>query len=255
MGAFLLYFWRLLLYMQLIIDVGNTRVKAAIYKGDVLQAKHHFALQDFSEEVGEFAGLYPIKKAIISSVGRLTDEQARSVQLRFPTIVLSHNTRLPFTNDYGTPETLGVDRMALVAAFMQSYPKKNGLIIDAGTCITYDFITNKGSYKGGAISPGLRLRYETLNRLTVNLPLLEKQMPDSIIGTSTEESIHSGVVQGTLLEIDGAINHYKEHYNVDTVIITGGDGEFLAKRLKNSIFAHSNFLLEGLNYILTYQND
>ncbi|WP_396598065.1 type III pantothenate kinase [Dokdonia sp. R86516] len=241
--------------MQLIIDVGNTRVKTAVFNGDVLQAWHHFLLKDFVEEVGEFAGLYPIKKAIISSVGRLSEEQARSVQLRFPTIILSHKTPLPFSNDYGTPHTLGVDRIALVSAFAKAYPKKNGLIIDAGTCITYDFITAGGSYKGGAISPGLRLRYETLNNLTANLPLLEKQMPEHIVGTSTDEAIHSGVVQGVLLEIDGAINHYKEHYNVEIVIITGGDAEFLAKRLKNSIFAHSKFLLEGLNYILTYQND
>lgn len=241
--------------MQLIIDVGNTRVKTAVFDGDVLQAWHHFVLKDFVEEVGEFAGLYPIKKAIISSVGRLSEEQARSVQLRFPTIILSHKTPLPFSNDYGTPHTLGVDRIALVSAFAKAYPKKNGLIIDAGTCITYDFITAEDSYKGGAISPGLRLRYEALNNLTANLPLLEKQMPESIVGASTHEAIHSGVVQGVLLEIDGAINHYKEHYNVEIVIITGGDAEFLAKRLKNSIFAHSNFLLEGLNYILTYQND
>ena len=241
--------------MQLIIDVGNTRVKAAIFHEDALQAGHHFLLEDFIEEVGEFAGLYPVKKAIISSVGRLSEEQARSVQLRFPTIILSHTTPLPFSNDYGTPHTLGVDRIALVAAFAKAYPKKNGLIIDAGTCITYDYITAEGSYKGGAISPGLRLRYETLNNLTANLPLLEKQLPQSIIGTTTNEAIHSGVVNGVLLEMDGAINHYKEHYNVEIVIITGGDAEFLAKRLKNSIFAHSKFLLEGLNYILTYQND
>ena len=241
--------------MQLIIDVGNTRVKAAIFHGDVLQARHHFLLEDFIGEVGEFAGLYPVKKAIISSVGRLTEEQARSVQLRFPTIILSYTTPLPFSSDYGTPHTLGVDRIALVAAFAKAYPKKNGLIIDAGTCITYDYITAEGSYKGGAISPGLRLRYETLNNLTANLPLLEKQLPQSIIGTTTNEAIHSGVVNGVLLEMDGAINHYKEHYNVEIVIITGGDAEFLAKRLKNSIFAHSKFLLEGLNYILTYQND
>lgn len=241
--------------MQLIIDVGNTRVKVAVFKGDVLQAQHHFVLEDFIDEVGEFAGLYPIKKAIISSVGKLTKEQVRSVQLRFPTIVLSHDMKLPFNNDYATPQTLGVDRIALVSGFMKGYSGKNGLIIDAGTCITYDFIDKKGSYKGGAISPGLRLRYESLNNLTANLPLLEKQMPESVIGSTTNESIHSGVVQGVLFEIDGAINHYKEHYNVDTVIITGGDAEFLAKRLKNSIFAHSKFLLEGLNYILTYQND
>ena len=241
--------------MQLIIDVGNTRVKAAIYQKNTLQAKHSFLLEDFIVEIGEFAGLYPVKNAIISSVGRLSEEQVRSVQLRFPTVVLSYETVVPFVNDYNSPKTLGVDRIALVAAFAKSYPKKNGLIIDAGTCITYDFITAAGSYKGGAISPGIRLRYESLNSLTANLPLLTRALPEDIIGTTTNEAIHSGVVQGVVLEIDGVINQYRDHYNVDTVIITGGDAEFLAKQLKNSIFAHSNFLLEGLNYILTYQND
>jgi len=241
--------------MQLIIDVGNTRVKLAIFQGEALQASHHFFLEDFLTEVSEFASLYPIEKAIISSVGRLSEEQARSVQLKFPTIILTHQTPVPFKNDYNTPHTLGVDRIALVAAFAKAYPKQNGLIIDAGTCITYDYITAEGVYKGGAISPGIRLRYESLNNLTANLPLLEKQAPESIVGTTTDGAIHSGVVQGVLFEIDGVINHYKEHHQVEIVIITGGDNEFLAKRLKNSIFAHSKFLLEGLNYILTYQND
>jgi len=241
--------------MQLIIDVGNTRVKAAIFEGDVLKVKHDFALKNFSKEIVELASLYSVKKAIISSVGKLSNDQARAVQLRFPTTILNHKTALPFKNDYSTPETLGVDRIALMAAFARQYPNKNGLVIDVGTCITFDFMDSKRSYKGGAISPGIRLRYESLHNLTAHLPLLEKQMPKSIIGTSTSESIHSGVVQGVVSEIDGVIDQYITHFFVDTVILTGGDAQFLAKRLKNSIFAHSNFLLEGLNYILTYQND
>lgn len=241
--------------MQLIIDVGNTLVKVAAFKEDALIEKHQFPLKDFISEIGTFAAKFAIKNAIISSVGRLSEEQARSVQNRFPTVILSSQTPLPFINEYGTPHTLGVDRMALVAAFAKAYPKKNGLIIDAGTCITYDFITSENIYKGGAISPGIRLRYTTLNKLTANLPLLEKTVPNAIVGTSTEEAIHSGVIFGVLMEIDGAINQYKAAYNVDTIIMTGGDAEFLAKRLKNSIFAHSNFLLEGLNHILRRTND
>ncbi|GGG37174.1 type III pantothenate kinase [Dokdonia pacifica] len=241
--------------MQLIIDVGNTRVKAAIFDDDVMVAKKVMALPLFIENLGDFVADYPVKKAIISSVGRLSEEQARSVQLRFPTVVLSHNTPLPFVNDYSTPETLGVDRMALVAAFAKAYPGKNGLIIDAGTCITYDFINAEGHYKGGAISPGIRLRYNTLHNLTANLPLLETHMPEHIIGDSTEMAIHSGVMVGIVKEIDGIIDQYKHDFEVDTVILTGGDTETLSKRLKNSIFAHSNFLMEGLNYILRRTND
>lgn len=241
--------------MQLIIDVGNTRVKAAIFKGDVLQVKHNFVLNDFSKEVAEFAGLYPVKKAIISSVGKLSMEQAQFVETRYKTTILDYKTALPFKNNYSTPKTLGVDRIALVAAFVKMHPNKNGLVIDAGTCITFDFIDSKRSYNGGAISPGIRLRYESLHNLTAHLPLLKKTIPESIVGTSTVTSIHSGVIQGVVSEIDGVIQEYKTQYFVDTIILTGGDAQFLSKRLKNSIFAHSNFLLEGLNYILTYQDD
>ncbi len=241
--------------MQLIIDVGNTRIKMAVFDGDQMIAKMTTSLTHFVENLGEFIGDYPIKKAIISSVGRLSKEQSRSVQLRFPTVLLSHTTPLPFINEYATPETLGVDRMALVAAFAKAYPRKNGLIIDAGTCITYDFINANGHYKGGAISPGIQLRYQALHNLTANLPLLEAQMPETMVGDQTETAIHSGVMIGIIKEIDGIIDEYQSDFNVDTVILTGGDAEILSKRLKNSIFAHSNFLMEGLNYILRRTND
>lgn len=241
--------------MQLVIDVGNTRVKAAVFESDVMLSKRIFLLSDFEAEITQFANSYQIKKAIVSSVGRLSDAKLALVTSLYNTVFLSHKTPLPFTNDYKTPETLGVDRIALVAAFVRQYPGKNGLIIDAGTCITFDFIDFEASYKGGSISPGLRLRYESLHNLTANLPLLEKSMPDNIIGGSTETAIHSGVVNGVLKEIEGVINEYRAQYFNDVVIITGGDAQFLAERLKNSIFANSNFLLEGLNFILTYSND
>lgn len=241
--------------MQLVIDVGNTRVKAAVFKNDTMLEQQAFLLSNFINKVAQFTSSYHIKKAIVSSVGRLNKTQLETVTSSFDTVLLSHKTPLPFINNYDTPETLGVDRIALVAAFVQQYPGKNGLIIDAGTCITFDFIDFQASYKGGAISPGLRLRYESLHNLTANLPLLEKSMPENIIGSSTETSIHSGVVNGVLKEIEGVINEYRAQYFNDIVIITGGDAQFLAERLKNSIFANSNFLLEGLNFILTYSND
>ena len=128
------------------------------------------------------------------------------------------------------------------------------MIIDCGSCITYDFINSANEYLGGAISPGIRLRYETLHNLTANLPLLEKKKPKNLIGNSTESSIHSGVINGILIEIDGIVNKYKTKYPDLTVILTGGDSKFLSKRLKSSIFANSNFLLEGLNHILEYNS-
>ncbi|NNK40613.1 MAG: type III pantothenate kinase, partial [Winogradskyella sp.] len=160
--------------------------------------------------------------------------------------------KLPFINKYETPKTLGVDRIALVSASVLHFPDQNVLIIDAGTCVTYDFITNDNNYIGGAISPGLSMRYRALNTFTAKLPLLNVQQPKSVVGKTTESSIHSGVVNGIVLEIDGVIDQYKEQFGDLTVILTGGDGKFLSNQLKNSIFANSNFLLQGLNYILQF---
>ena len=140
--------------------------------------------------------------------------------------------------------------MALVSASVQQFPKTMFLIIDAGTCITYDFITNDNEYLGGAISPGIQMRYQSLHNLTANLPLLSTEMPENILGNSTNDSMHSGVVFGVIKEIDGVIDEYQEKYKDLTVILTGGDANFLSKQLKSSIFANSNFLLEGLNFIL-----
>jgi type III pantothenate kinase len=169
-------------------------------------------------------------------------------------IKLNSETKVPFQNNYKTPKTLGVDRIALVTSSILKFPNKNVLIIDAGTCITYDFINKNNIYLGGAISPGLRLRYQSLNDLTANLPLLEIKRPKKVIGNTTISSIHSGVVLGTIYEIQGVIKVYSEKYSDLTVILTGGDAKMLSKQLKSSIFANSDFLLEGLNYILEFNS-
>ncbi|WP_282030579.1 type III pantothenate kinase [Winogradskyella eximia] len=241
--------------MNLIVDVGNTYVKFAIYNSYNLIFKLSFELSEFKKQYKTLKKDFPkLEKAIISSVGHLTQDQVELIKKDLPVIELSSMTKLPFNNLYKTPKTLGVDRMALVGASVQQFSDKNVLIIDAGTCITYDFITKENNYLGGAISPGIRLRYKTLNNLTANLPLLETEEPKSIIGNSTETSIHSGVVNGVVKEIDGIIDQYIEDYLDLTVILTGGDAIFLSNQLKNTIFANSNFLLEGLNFILEYNS-
>jgi type III pantothenate kinase len=241
--------------MNLIVDVGNTLVKFAIYKDAELIHKVGFELSEFKKQYKTLKKDFPkVKLAIISSVGRLSKKQIELVEDDLKIIQLSSKTKLPFKNCYKTPKTLGVDRIALVSASVHQFPDKNVLIIDAGTCITYDFITDKNHYLGGAISPGIRLRYKSLNNLTANLPLLETDQPKTIIGDSTESSIHSGVVFGVIKEIDGVIDQYLEKYPSLTVILTGGDAKFLSNQLKNSIFANSNFLLEGLNFILDYNS-
>ncbi|MGS2725243.1 type III pantothenate kinase [Psychroserpens sp. BH13MA-6] len=241
--------------MNLIVDVGNTQVKLAIYNNKQLKKKLVGALDNFETMIARLFQEYEnITRAIVSSVGNLKASQIKFLEKKVKLLVLSHELDLPFTNLYTTPETLGVDRIALVSASVQQFPHKNVLIIDAGTCITYDFITASNDYLGGAISPGIRLRYKSLNQLTANLPLLETREPETLIGDSTQNAIHSGVVFGVLNEIDGIINAYAEKYSDLTVILTGGDAKFLSNQLKNSIFANSNFLLEGLNFILEYNS-
>ena len=239
--------------MNLIIDVGNTYAKLAVYSKNRLLVKKVELHIDVSKVANSLLDKYKsIDSGIISSVGRLSKVDVKLISKRIQLIELNHKTSLPFKNFYGTPKTLGVDRIALVSASVEQFPNNNVLIIDAGTCITYDFITAKNEYLGGAISPGIRIRYTSLNNLTANLPLLESKAPKSFIGTTTSESIHSGIINGVLNEIEGVINKYIENYEDLTVILTGGDTKFLSKRLKSSIFANSNFLLEGLNYLLEF---
>jgi type III pantothenate kinase len=241
--------------MNLIIDVGNTLVKFAVYDNGTCLQKSSFELSEFQKQYKILKNAYPkIKSAIISSVGKLSQEEIELIKEDLNLIQLSSKIKLPFINDYKTPNTLGVDRMALVGGSVKLFPNKNVLIIDAGTCITYDFITDKNHYLGGAISPGIRLRYKSLNNLTANLPLLETQQPKKIIGDSTETAIHSGVIFGVIKEIDGVIDDYRDKYPDLTIILTGGDAKFLSNQLKNSIFANSNFLLDGLNFILDYNS-
>ncbi len=243
--------------MNLVIDVGNTFVKLAVFNGDdVLVYKDVVNYADVIVSTRAVNNAYTsINRAIISSVSNFSESDLQELKSMFKLLVLDNTVKIPFNNKYETPNTLGVDRIALVCAAHYLYPKRDVLVIDAGTCITYDFLTYTNNYLGGAISPGLRMRYKSLNSFTANLPLLETSMPNNIIGTSTNKAINSGVVYGVLSEIDGVIARYKLNYSHLTVILTGGDCNFLSKQLKSSIFVNSNFLLEGLNFILKYNSN
>ena len=242
--------------MNLIIDVGNSFVKLAVFYDGKLRHKQIVEPEYFLEEIDVLRSEYSnINRAILSSVGKIEKRDIKAINEYFDLLILDSETKLPFDNLYKTPKTLGVDRIALVCASVKIFPRENVLIIDAGTCITFDFVNSKNAYLGGAISPGLNMRYQSLNNLTANLPLLKAAIPNDVIGNSTEESIHSGVVNGILNEIDGTIEMYKSKYSDLTVILTGGDAKFLSKQLKSSIFANSNFLLEGLDYILQFNRN
>ncbi|WP_408039876.1 type III pantothenate kinase [Tenacibaculum amylolyticum] len=238
--------------MDLIIDVGNTRVKVAVFENNTLIETVVFDKQEIIHEIKKIIGKYTIKGAIISAVATLSEEKIDELHKVLNLLELNHETKVPFTNKYTTPKTLGVDRIALASYANTKYKGKNTLLIDAGTCITFDFVDKKGTYLGGAISPGLKMRYQSLHNYTSKLPLLTTDTPKSFIGDNTNNCIHVGVVNGIINEIDGTINQYKSKYGDLTVVLTGGDTIFLAKQLKNYIFANPNSVLEGLHEILIY---
>ena len=241
--------------MNLIIDIGNTRVKAAVFEGDTLVCLVVFDKKRIISEVKKMIKKNTISKGIISSVASITPKKLLKLQSLMPFLVVSSTIKLPFKNLYKTPKTLGVDRIGLMVSAVKKYTNSNVLVIDAGTCITYDFVNEKSEYLGGAISPGIKMRFQSLHRYTSKLPLLEKTTLHYFIGENTNESINSGVVNGVIKEVEGVILDYQEKYINLTVVLTGGDTNFLAKQLKSSIFANPNFLLEGLNKLLIFNQD
>jgi type III pantothenate kinase len=239
--------------MLLAIDVGNTRIKTAVFEENTLLTIVVFENKDLSYQINLILKKFPlIKTLVIANVGKVQINDFTEFENKVEVYFITKDSKFPFHNLYSTPTTLGIDRMVLASGAVIQYPNQNRLVIDAGTCITYDFIDADNNYYGGAISPGIRLRYESLHNYTAKLPLLLKSNPEKIIGESTNESIHSGVVNGIAYEIDGFINSLKVQNANFIIILTGGDAEFLAMRLKNTIFAIPNFLTESLNQIYQY---
>jgi len=241
-------------HMLLAIDIGNTRIKGAVFEGDKLLESFVFSKSDLEKKIENILKKFQsVTDLIVASVGNLSNDAFLGFEKELKMHFVSHEDAFPFFNLYETPKTLGIDRMVLASGAVLKYPNQNRLVIDAGTCITYDFVDQNDNYLGGAISPGFRLRYEALHNFTAKLPLLALQSPANFVGNSTQQAIHSGVVNGMVHEIEGFINQYIEQYPKFTIILTGGDTDFLAKRLKNTIFANSNFLLESLNYLFQYK--
>jgi len=244
--------------MILTIDVGNTNIKVAVFKQVNLIEKFVFQKNELEKNFENILKKYPnCSNAVLSSVGKLEEKDVLWLKNHFSLLEINHTSKFPFKNLYASPKTLGVDRMVLAAGAVLLFPNQNVLVIDAGTCVTYDFITNEKEYLGGAISPGLRLRYESLHNFTAKLPLLNKKIPENFIGNTTDEAIHSGVVNGLQYEIEGFVSEYSVKNEQFTIILTGGDANFLANRLKSIIFADENFLLKSLQQLYTYslQND
>jgi type III pantothenate kinase len=236
--------------MILAIDVGNSRIKAAVFENSKLVEHFVFVKENLENSLSIIIEKFSsITDLVLSSVGNVEIDSFLKYQNILKVHFINHQTAFPFNNLYQTPLTLGMDRMVLSAGAVIQYPKKNRLVIDAGTCVTYDFIDEFDNYHGGAISPGLQLRYKALNDYTARLPLLALDNPENFIGSSTNAAIHAGVVNGLVYEMNGFIEDFEKKHSNFIIILTGGDTDFLAKRLKNTIFANSNFLLESLNNI------
>ena len=236
---------------KLIIDLGNTRAKVAVFVGHELKEVKFFDAPVPGQLLKPYLEPNDLRACIISSVSMPTapfGELLSEVQV----VEFNPTTPLPIINLYGSPATLGADRLAVAVAAQGLYPGKDVLIVDAGTAITYDFINKEGEYLGGGITAGVHMRFKALNAFTSRLPLVETQFPEFLIGRNSEESILTGVMNGIRAEIDGIIKEYKLLYPGIITLFTGGDMFYFEKNLKNNIFAIPNLVLTGLNLILEY---
>ncbi|MES1218604.1 MAG: type III pantothenate kinase [Bacteroidota bacterium] len=237
----------------LCFDFGNTRLKAAVFEGD--QILTTVTLNDGSMEgIQQLLAEYNPQKSILSSV--INHDKAIEYLLAEKTKfhLLNHLSKLAFTTPVGKPETIGADRLALAAAAVHFNPEKHNLVIGMGTCITYNFINKYHEFLGGAISPGLEMRFKSLNYYTAKLPVVKADSNVPLIGYDTATNMLSGVILGIVYELQGFIDEYAKKFDNFNVLLTGGDIVYLASHLKNEIFADSELIFKGL-YAISETNN
>lgn len=230
-----------------VVDGGNTHIKLGVFSLGNLTSVHRCSS---AQEMG--AMLTPESTVVMANVG--SQEMSSECQrMGCEVYSLDPLGKLPFANRYLTPASLGIDRLCNVAAVHALHPKQNVLVVDAGTCIKFDLINAKGEYCGGSISPGIALRYRSLNEHTANLPLLSPAAWE-LLGVSTEKSLHSGVMGSVLAEITWRLQEYRSLYETLTVYLTGGDAHYFDMGQKNSIFVDENLTLKGIYALYLFQN-
>jgi len=231
---------------NLCVDIGNTKIKSGVFYNDIILEK--FYGDGFLEVVFE---KYNVKNCIISSTRSKIPDNIYEIKKRVDNfIVLCHKTRLPVNINYKTPETLGRDRIAAAIGAKKLFPGDNCIVIDAGTCITYDFIDKDNVYQGGNIAPGIRMRMEAMHRFTDNLPSVEIIYNEDPLGKSTAEALQNGSIRGTFYEISSFIQLIIDKFGDSKVIFTGGDAKYFVNHFKTPIFANPNLVLIGLNEII-----
>lgn len=233
---------------NLVIDIGNTRIKSALFEKNELIGDHSF------EEMGaalSFWKTMEFESCLVSSVRYSEEELAEIIPFQFH--FLTHSLQLPLVNGYATPKTLGVDRIAAAVGAWHLAGKKPVLAIDLGSCITFEFVDELAIYRGGAISPGLKMRSQAMNSLTARLPLVEiTQKPSNPTGDSTISCMQAGIWYGVEYEMKGQIEAYRLKIPEIRVYICGGDSQSFESLAKDHIFVVPNLVLHGLNCILNH---
>lgn len=239
---------------NLVVDAGNTSVKMFLFNNGKIEYRIKCReVADLLPSLKETVPIKSIDRCIVSSVSVSQSEIADVFKPFFPVLEYSHLLRLPIIIKYGTPKTLGSDRVAAVVGAVSRYPNRNVLVIDSGTAITYDIVTDKGEYLGGNISPGLKTRFRALHNFTGKLPLLnEDESLKGLFGTNTTEAITLGVQNGMLYEIKGTVKKFSHQFNDLLVVFTGGDSFFFENRINFNNFAEPYLVAFGLNEILEY---
>jgi len=236
--------------MNIVVDDGNSRTKVAIFSDHDKQLEP--TIFQSTDQLKKNLQGRSFSNALVSSVRGRSEEILSWVQASGNKIALSATIPLPLKVKYLTPATLGVDRIAAAAGAIQLFPKTNCLVIDAGTCITFEFVNDRGEYLGGALIPGIQMRFEAMHNLTVKLPLASGVQNPPLIGAGTQECLQSGVMNGVVEEIKGIIGRYESEFNRLQVILCGGDAGFFENIDKPSIFVAPNLVLYGLKGILTH---
>lgn len=230
-----------------VLDVGNTHLKLGTFESHQLVQTKRF--QDYAAmEKHLLAG----DTVVIANVGELQLQKELMV-LGCQVFTVTNMNPLPFINTYQTPKTLGIDRICNVVAALALHPKQNVLVVDVGTCIKFDLLNANGEYCGGSISPGIGLRYRSLNDYTANLPLLSPSNWQ-LVGSTTEACLHSGVMGSIAAEIKWRIEEYRNLYETLTVYLTGGDAHYFDMGQKNSIFVDENLTLKGIYALYLFQH-
>jgi type III pantothenate kinase len=245
---------------SLVIDIGNTYTKIAVFENDKILHTSQYETVDTST-INKLFTDYSPQRAVISSVKKDKEAWQLALEQKINLRYFSAGMATGITNHYLTPNTLGADRLAAVTAARYLYPGINNLVISGGTAITYDWVDAAGNYFGGSISPGLNMRYKALNYYTAGLPLINKDESFAgSFGTDTATAITSGVQNGVKYELKGFIDNYKKDNEELNIILTGGDSIFFDTLLKNSIFApcikiEPYLVLKGLNAAIQNSND